>query len=268
MINDKKPTTDFNAVRDGRRSPWYSYELDLSVARIDAPSQDFILPIAGNSFYVDRAPDVGSAFIQFQDTSFDRAMLPIYAGPGFIANAPFTQIKITNAAQPGKTLRIFYGVDIDFLPGTSSEIVLSGAVSISSGTVSISNSISTKAKSLANFVAVNNESTAPSAGYSTWIAPASNTAGVTILNASIRFFDTSNIIQYFIASAAQPVFIGGSPVILMSQVTAVSSTGNIFSGAELNSPVFLPVGIGLYFYSSVGSVNNCARTVTYINGTL
>lgn len=266
MTNLQRPTSDFFAVRDGRRSPWYSHEVDLSAARTDTPSGDLILQIAGNSFYIDRAPDVGNASIQFQDTSFDRAMLPIYAGPGFIANAPFTQIKITNIAQPGKVLRIFYGVDIDFQPGTSSEIVLSGVVNTStviSGVVQTTNvfPIKTVPRNLIESGFQNDANTAPIAGYSTWIAPAFNNNGLTIVDASIRQFDAANILQYFIAAPSLPLFIGSGHVVLMSQVTSPQ-----YYGANLASPIFIPAGLGIYFYSSAGSVNNCVRTMSYVQG--
>lgn len=270
MTNLQRPTTDFFAVRDGRRSPWYSHEVDLSTARTDTPSGDLILQIAGNSFYIDRAPDVGNASIQFQDTSFDRAMLPIYAGPGFIANAPFTQIKITNIAQPGKVLRIFYGVDIDFQPGTSSEIVLTGVVNtnaVISGVVQ-TNDISLnkpKIKDYTGVLAFNANSFPAINGFTNFMLPGSNVNGTTILDAFFKLNDPGNTnnTHYFIAAPSMPLFIGSGYVFLVAEET---SAGNY--NAKLSSPIYLPPGMGVFLYSAQSSIINLLISMTIKRGPL
>ena len=175
----KTLSQDFNAVRDGRRAPWYSYEIDLSIPRTDTPGGGALeLPIAGNSFYVDRAPDVGNASVQFQDLSFDRSMLPIYCGAGFIANVLFTQVKFTNVAQPGKVLRIFYGVDVDFSPGTASEIILSGAIKNLNENASIlGDGFISSPFSFSDIVAVDSSLTSGKNGYVSKITYTATTAG-------------------------------------------------------------------------------------------
>lgn len=125
-----RPSINFGAVRDGRRSPVFYFDVDLTTARSEAAGTMLVLPVSGDSFYSDKDPlQQGSATITFQDTNTDRAGAPIYVEPGFIARMPFTQLGLTNLAQPGKILRFFYGTDIDFQPGVSSSVTVNGTVS-------------------------------------------------------------------------------------------------------------------------------------------
>lgn len=124
-------STDFNEVRDGRRSSLFHYDLDLGVARSQSDGTHFVLPAAGNSFYVDKNPAlVGSATVHFQDTTFGNAPAPVFCEPGFIATVPFTQLFFENEAQPDKIFRFMYGVDIDFQPGTSATVAITGNVRV------------------------------------------------------------------------------------------------------------------------------------------
>ena len=105
------PSIDFNPVRDERRAKLFFVDVDLTTARNLAATTAEILNIAGNSFYVDQDPtNTGAAIVHFQDVTLSRASAPVYTGPGFIARVPFTQLLIENIAQPGKRLRIFYGI--------------------------------------------------------------------------------------------------------------------------------------------------------------
>jgi hypothetical protein len=126
-----RPEIDFAQVRDGRRSGLFYYDVDLSVTHNQSNGTHIVLPIAGNSFYVDKNPAlIGNAIVHFQDTNFGTAPAPVFCEPGFIAKVPFTQIFIENVAQPGKVFRIHYGVDIDFQPGASSSVTVNGNVSV------------------------------------------------------------------------------------------------------------------------------------------
>ena len=107
----RKSSVPFNEVRDNRRSTMLFLPIDLSAA------VDLTINLAGNSFYIDDADDVGVATVYFQDTDADNAT-PISVKGGFIATIPFTQIRVIAAAQAGKRLPIVYGVDIDFKPGS------------------------------------------------------------------------------------------------------------------------------------------------------
>ncbi|NBW79186.1 MAG: hypothetical protein EBR27_09265 [Betaproteobacteria bacterium] len=115
------PSSDFGRVRDRRESVPLYVDVDLTTART-TDAQALVLPIAGNSFYIDANPNDGICTVQFQDTNFDRSTAPLYCGAGTIFKVPFTQVLIRNAAQAGKKIRIVYGVDIDFIAGSIAAI--------------------------------------------------------------------------------------------------------------------------------------------------
>lgn len=125
----KRPSIDFEEVRDDRRAHMLYVDIDLSTARTIAASTALVLNISGNTFYVDQdTSKVGNATIHIQDATLGAASSPVFVLPGFIAKVPFTQILIENTAQSGKILRIHYGVDLDFVPGVNATISLGGAV--------------------------------------------------------------------------------------------------------------------------------------------
>lgn len=142
MQNSK---TDFNRVRDGRNSMPLYYDVDLSAARSITAGTALVINIAGNSFFCDQDVSVGGvATVHFQDTSYGRASAPFTVTAGFIAQVPFTQLLVENSAQSGKRMRIFYGVDLDFIPGSGGVVSLNGAVSVSPGsTVTEANTVLT-----------------------------------------------------------------------------------------------------------------------------
>lgn len=120
------PSIDLDAVRDGRRAPMMFIDVPLGNVFGIASGNPVILPISGNSFYIDQDTTVvGTATVHFQDTNLGSKSVPIFAGAGFIAKVPFTQILIeNNTAQAGKVLRIVYGVDIDFTAGVNATIAV------------------------------------------------------------------------------------------------------------------------------------------------
>ncbi len=122
----QKPSVDMEAVRDGRRAPLLYLDVDLSTVRTIANGSPIILPISGNSFYIDQDTSVvGNATVHFQDTNLQISSAPIFAGAGFIAKVPFTQILVeVKTAQAGKVLRIIYGTDVDFTAGVNATIAV------------------------------------------------------------------------------------------------------------------------------------------------
>lgn len=124
----QRPDIDFNEVRDGRRSALFYYDVDLSGARSVLTGTQLVISTAGDSIYVDKDPSrVGNATVHFQDITLGSTPAPVYCEPGFIAKVPFSQLLIENLAQPGKIFRFFYGIDIDFTPGSSTSISISNA---------------------------------------------------------------------------------------------------------------------------------------------
>ena len=128
----QKPSVDMEAVRDGRRAPLLYLDLPLDSTFTIAAGNPVVLPLSGNSFYIDQDPSiVGNATVHFQDTNLQTASAPIFVGPGFIAKVPFTQLLIENkTAQAGKKLRIVYGTDVDFTAGVNATITISSQAAI------------------------------------------------------------------------------------------------------------------------------------------
>jgi len=122
----QKPSVDMEAVRDGRRAPLLYLDLPLDSTFTIAAGNPVVLPLSGNSFYIDQDPTiVGNGTVHFQDTNLQQSSAPIYVGPGFIAKVPFTQLLIENkTAQAGKKLRIVYGTDVDFTAGVNATIAV------------------------------------------------------------------------------------------------------------------------------------------------
>jgi len=120
----QKPSIDLDAVRDGRRAPLLYLDIPLDTVQTIANGNPVILPLSGNSFYIDQDTSiVGNAVVHFQDTNLQQSSAPIYVGPGFIAKVPFTQILVeVKTAQAGKILRIVYGTDVDFTAGLNATI--------------------------------------------------------------------------------------------------------------------------------------------------
>jgi hypothetical protein len=124
------PTTEFSAVRARRRTGPLYYDVDLSSARSLAAGTALVLPLAANSIYIDQRASTGFAVLHFQDDTFNAGNTPVTVFAGFIARVPFTQLIVENAAQPGSTLRIIYGVDLEFIPGTGSGVNILNPINI------------------------------------------------------------------------------------------------------------------------------------------
>jgi hypothetical protein len=124
------PSTDFGAVRDRRRTGILSWDVDLSQARSITAGTALVIPIAGNVLYIDQRKNTGFATCHLVDDTFNRGNTPITLFAGFILKAPFTQLVIANEAQPGQTLRILYGVDVDFMPGIGAGVTVTNPVNI------------------------------------------------------------------------------------------------------------------------------------------
>jgi hypothetical protein len=154
----QQPTTNYNAVRDGRRGALLYTVVDLSTARTDTgtgANAPLFINVAGNSFYVDADPVDGTAFVEFQDSGSDLSSARIYISPGAIFNIPFTQFKITNPAQTGKTLTIIYGTDVDFQPGSVSQIAIAGTIQVAPNQLNTTQAQNTVGVTAANLLPAN-----------------------------------------------------------------------------------------------------------------
>jgi hypothetical protein len=237
------PSTDFRSVRDGRNAQVFYVDVDLSTARSAAATTGLVLPISGNSFYCDANPSDGNAFVRFQDTNFDRAPVPLYVSPGVIFNIPYTKVMIENSAQPGKKIRIAYGIDVDFQPGSVAQI----AVTNNGGFTSIRTEAQTAFFSSQTLLVANTPDTI--------FTPAANTNGALLLSANFNIGQAANGVAGFITKASAPTTVlDGSPV-LMSGVKGLAGTA-LLSYGDLQVPQFIAAGQGLYYISSVATATS------------
>lgn len=230
------PNKDFRPVYDGRRSPLFHYDLDLSVARSVAAGTAVVVNVAGDSFFVDKNPSlVGPATVHFQDTTSGNAPAPVYCEPGFIAKVPYTRILIENDAQPGKIFRFHYGVDIDFTPGASSSVFINGNVAIIDNVSSV--------------VQHYRRDVVPAAAFGTnaVFLPAANVSGAYIrslyLAATCGAADVAN--GAFVAAPAAPAdFLTGTQRIFLGFCRGNGGNNNTW---EFNLARKIPAAWGLWF---------------------
>lgn len=252
-----QPRSDFQAVRDGRRSFVLYYDVDLSVARSIAAATHITLNTAGNSFYADQAIDLagnndgGVALVHFQDTDIAPGGTPITVQPGAIFKIPFTQLLIENYAQPGKKLRIVYGIDLDFQPGATSNVNVAAVPTPLSSSVLIG---------AAQILAVSDKGYAYGASYTSLallaantpdaiFTPAANVNGAIVWDAKLIASYAAAAVGVILAKAAAPANIGDGSVLAACYVNT-----NIVQPVPLGRSVFLAAGLGLY------RISNAAET--------
>lgn len=239
----RRPSIDFQDVRDGRRSTPFYVDVDLSTARTIAAGTQLMLPIAGNSFYCDPVIDSsgnpigGVAVVHFQDTTLNPQGTPFTVAPQFIANVPFTQVLIENPAQTGKRLRIVYGVDIDFRPGINAQVSISGIVAMADYGYQPGAYYAVAAA----LAAATNEQV---------IAPAANLNGVLLYDAAMvgttaaGSYDTTLLAK----SSAPGSYVDGD--LILSGEGASLAGASDYRWAAMNRARRLPSGRGLYFRSN------------------
>lgn len=242
------PSTDFQRVRDGRASMPLYYDVDLTVARSitgTGANAALVLNLAANSLYIDAdTTNGGNAIIHFQDSNLGNTSAPMFVSPGFIANVPFTQILIENAAQAGKRLRIFYGVDIDFQAGVNASISITGSVAVSSLTDTQCN-YDNSYKSITNLAAATAEQI---------IAPGANTNGMIVNKAMIASRSNVPNTISILAKATAPTTVIDGDVIAISWADA-----NIVQYLNNEAQIKIPAGKGLYVISTYAE-SFCARS--------
>ena len=254
------PNSNFSRVRDGRASMPLYYDVDLTVARSIAgtgANAALVLNLAANSVFIDAdTTNTGNAVIHFQDTTLGNASAPMFVSPGFIANVPFTQLMIENLAQPGKRLRIFYGVDIDFQAGVNASIAIAGVVTVNN--------------SLAQKLAVYE------AGYD-YVSSFKSVTGLTALGNEVVFAAGANVNgaivwaaggvgssaayarQAIIAKATAPATLIDGDVIASSTYVPTVNQCQI----ELARPVKIAAGKGLYFFADTADNISVQRYCLY-----
>ena len=246
----KTPSSDFAGIRDGRNSLPLYIDIDLTIAKSINANSHLVLNIAGNSLFVDA--DVingGSGIVHFQDTNLGSSSAPFYVAPGFIANVGFTQLLIENAAQAGKRMRIFYGVDIDFQAGVTSSTNTNISNSLPASKIPVYQAgleYSSSFKSTAAMAANTPE---------TIFTPAANANGAIIHAAYINSSAVNNTTNStLIAKASAPASITDGDVILAATAGFSVST-TIVTYGNLVQPIKIPAGKGLYAICSIGEAS-------------
>ena len=246
------PSTDFRAVRDGRNSQVFYVDVALDTARYAAAGTGLVLPISGNSFYCDANPSDGNAFVHFQDTNFDRGPVPLYVSPGVIFNIPYTKVLIENSAQPGKKIRIAYGIDVDFQPGSVAQI----AVTNNGGFTNIRAEAAT-----GNYKSIS----ALSANVpDTIFTPAANIKGALILSAGWenQLATTTYGITTILAKNSAPTTVIDGEVYATTNFGVSFGAGAMETG-QLNQVQYVSPGLGLYIISTFASAAAPVRHCRY-----
>lgn len=230
------PMQDMAAVRDRRRTGVLYVDIPLDTARSLAAGTALVLPIIGTVIYVDQKEASGFAVVHVQDETFSIANTPITVYPGFILQAPFTQLIVENEAQPGQTLRILYGVDIAFVPGSGAGVTVVNPVNVLDRIDPVCRS---DRDDLATAVAVN--------VVTTLVAPATNVRGMRIraMVQALQAGAGGAITQWVVASASAPVSIGDKANTIQLGL-AVNSSGVLTptGGEAINREI--PPGWGVY----------------------
>lgn len=225
-------SSPFSAVRDGQFTMPRFVDVDLTNARTEQTALE--IPIAGNVLYCDANPSDGNCVIEFNDVGRDPGTdTPFYASPGFIANVPYTRIRVYNDAQPGKKIRIVYGVDIPFQPGSV------GSLSLSQAQI---NQLVRPLQSTGSFV----DNTAALGALLTIFTPAQNPNGAIILNCAAHDQASVSGTGAFLANATPPASpVGGEIICGLQARTTISPV--IYYEAQLDYPVFIAAGKGMYY---------------------
>lgn len=267
------PSTDMEAVRDGRRSTLQGYLVDLSTARSLAAGTALTLQVQGNLFYADPLFDLvgnsqaGIARVHFQDVNSNPVGTYVTALPSALYKVPFTQLAVENFAQAGKYLYLVYGTDVDILPGASQQVQ---ATII--GTPTVGGSLGALAQQLiggvnelvvmergytygAKYASVTNLA---AGGSEAVFAPGANVNGAIVWSASFMSHTAGTASAVMLAKNAAPgTMIDGDPIVAMDKfVLQVGGVSQMCAGV-LPRPVFIAAGKGLYRYS------NSLETVSY-----
>ena len=267
-----KPSSDMQAVRDGRRSTLLGYLVDLTAARSFAAGSALLLPLQGNVFMSDPLFDLagnaqaGIARVHFQDENFNPVGTYVTVLPSAIYKVPFTQLAVENYAQPGKFLYIIYGVDVDLVPGASQQVQATIL-----NTVTVAGSLGGALPQLAiggvNALQVTERGFSYGASFAhstnlgvggtvALIAPGVNVNGIILWSANLLSAAAGNQICAMLAKASVPGSVtDGDPILA---TVAIGAANPVLD--RLPRPILIPAGKGLYVFSNV------AETTAYRGG--
>ena len=227
----------------GRAQNLLSTPFQFIDIKLDTAGDKVIFEVAGDFLYFD-AISTGTVTLELNNQYNDPAA-PFQCSAGFGINALFKRLKISWAAQAGKTVRIMYSTGDRIVPTNSTSI--NGVVTVNQSGYSITSSFSSTVALGAN--------TAEAV-----FLPAANTNGAVIWEAVSN--DVSNVTfqNALVAHTSAPGSISTGKTLTFGK--------RFFSGAsdcnivELINPVKVPAGFGVYFISNQGLTNG-ARMCSY-----
>lgn len=264
-----RPSVDFGPILTELRTTPLQLTVDLSTARSGATA--LVLPITGNVLYIDNRPGTGTAELVLIDDTMTPGPARITVGPGYVLRAPFRAIAVENSAQAGQSLRIIYGVDIEFAPGQAANVTLSGTPNFNIASI--------------GGVALGSQPAfwgMPTVDNLTWSLPPSNSSSSTALGAgateqvfaagantggcivrAAQFISNANAgtdlrQMSLIAKATAPTGLADGIVVLM----ATHQSANTVSMGQLNNEFRLPANVGLFWYA-VSAETQALRSVSY-----
>jgi len=251
-----KPSTDFGALIDGRRSYLSMIVIDLSVARNFGNGTAGQFRIAGNSFFVDQGGDVGNARVIFENVQDDSSLSANLNGgavavaplvnAGFVIKVPFTSIRVQNGVQAGKVLRVFYGVDVDFTPSLNANLAITGTVNAINYGQTYGASYKSNTAMLANTPDTVFTGAANVNGAYVWSAAAVTTCAA---------INTGS----YLAKATAPASAIDGDVIYLASALA----GQCSNGSQMPNAIFIAAGKGLFWISTGNEAAPCLREVLY-----
>jgi hypothetical protein len=259
FASTRQPSTDFAAARSRIQTLPLYIEVALDVARSltngttqdvnDVSGKALLLPLNANFIYTDQKANSGFITLHFQDDTRS-GNTPITFYPGMIVKFPFTQAILENTAQSGQTMRLIYGVDLDFAPA--------GLF----GTVTIAGTVNTQEQGYQYGAAYGSSAVLAANAASQVFAPASNVSGAII-----------HQLTGYSSSAAAPGLValtktGAAPAGALDgdviQGAFTLTAGSAVTMQMLTGPIKIAAGKGLWFLSTVletAALRSCLYTL-------
>lgn len=261
-----RPTVDYDPISAELRTGPLFVDIDLATARSGAGA--LVLPIVGNSIYIDTRANTGTAQLIVYDESITPGPARITVTAGSILRIPFRAIAVENTAQAGQSLRLIYGVDLDFVPGTAAAVSIIGTANTN---------LASHALSALQAIPVYMGATPPSEqlfsqSFQSTLNLAANTAetvflpGANVNGAVIQLAQFATFVSgggdvrtlSLLAKAGTPTGqMDGQPIL-----TTTQAGGSFYAYGALNQRVRIGAGLGLYWFS-VQSESQAARFVRY-----
>ena len=219
--------------------------LALDVALVEERKQ-----CNGDFLYVD-TNSTGVITVKLNSTSEDPIPLTAQAA---VEGVPMKDVFISCAAQPGKIINLWYGYQARFKPPSQSiatigsitnPVGVQGPRSLANGPVLADLPVLTREVGIVYGASYVSNTGLGAAGTSQVFSAASNANGATIHAAGIATAAANNTIALLAKATAPTTSIDGVPIL-----ACISSGAAILTAPRLARAVFIPAGLGLFFFSA------------------